>query len=106
MAERARRPFRDADDLARRCRLDRDEVETLAQIGALAAFGLTRRAGLWEGARVVRPAGALFETGADAGPDPRSPLREMTREERVVADYSVYRPALRSVVRPALMFVL
>jgi error-prone DNA polymerase len=88
VAERTRCPFRGADDLVRRCRVERDEVETLARIGALAAFGLTRRAGLWEGARVVRPAGMLFEAGADAGPDPRSPLREMTREERVVADYS------------------
>jgi error-prone DNA polymerase len=88
VAERRRRPFRDADDLVRRCHLETDEVETLAQIGALAAFGLTRRAALWEGARVVRPAGRLFEADVDPGPDPRSPLREMTREERVVADYA------------------
>jgi error-prone DNA polymerase len=84
-AERARRPFRDVDDLVRRCGLARDEVETLAEIGALAAFGLTRRAALWEGARVVRPAGSLFETEAGAGD--ASPLQEMSREERLVADY-------------------
>jgi error-prone DNA polymerase len=84
-AERARRPFRDVDDLVRRGGLARDEVDTLGEIGALAAFGLTRRAALWEGARVVRPSGKLFETEADAA-DP-SPLAEMTREERLVADY-------------------
>src|SRR5207244_4190134 len=76
VTERARRPFRDPDDLVRRCGLGKVEVETLAEIGALAPFRLTRRAALWEGARVIRPAGALFEGGAEA-PDP-SPLPEMT----------------------------
>ena len=85
VAERARRPFRDPDDLVRRCGLMRSEVETLAEIGALAPFRLTRRAALWEGARVIRPAGALFEGSAEA-PGP-SPLPEMTREERLTADY-------------------
>jgi len=85
VTERARRPFRDPDDLVRRCGLGKVEVETLAEIGALAPFRLTRRAALWEGARVIRPAGALFEGGAEA-PDP-SPLPEMTREERLTADY-------------------
>ncbi len=140
VAARRERPFRDADDLVRRGGLARDEVETLAEIGALAPFGLTRRAALWEGARVIRPAGALFEAdgdgdpgGTDAvSPEPagassvpdgnpdgnmeppmghgrrppqgpasvvdeswrsdtareRSPLPEMTREERLVADYA------------------
>ena len=85
VTERARRPFQDPDDLVRRCGLGKAEVETLAEIGALAPFRLTRRAALWEGARVIRPAGALFEGGAEA-PDP-SPLPEMTREERLTADY-------------------
>ncbi|PYM03577.1 MAG: error-prone DNA polymerase [Candidatus Rokuibacteriota bacterium] len=89
VAERSLRSFRDLDDLVRRCQLAKDEVETLAEIGALAAFGLTRRAALWEGARAIRPAGALFEAGG-APPDVAgapSPLKEMTHEERLVADY-------------------
>jgi len=85
VAERARRPFRDTDDLVRRGGLMKVEVETLAEIGALAPFRLTRRAALWEGARVIRPAGALFEGSLEA-PD-LSPLPEMTREERLTADY-------------------
>jgi error-prone DNA polymerase len=84
VAERQTRPFRDVDDLVRRCRLARDEVETLAVIGGLALFGLTRRAALWEGARAVRPSGPLFEMPDFADP---SPLKEMTREERLTADY-------------------
>ncbi len=85
VAERAKCPFRGVDDLVRRCGLARDEVETLAEIGALTAFGFMRRAALWEGARAVRPAGALYEDGTD--PREPSPLPEMTREERLVADY-------------------
>ncbi len=88
VAARGRRQFRNIDDLVRRCHLEKNEVDTLAEIGALAAFGLTRRAALWEGARVVRPTGALFEADTDPGPAPRSPLQELTREERLVADYS------------------
>jgi error-prone DNA polymerase len=96
--ERVTQPFHDVDDLVRRCRLEKDEVETLAQIGALAWFGLSRRAALWAGARALRPSGPLFEPSTDdrspatsacpgAAAD-RSPLRDMTRVERVVADYA------------------
>jgi DNA polymerase III alpha subunit len=85
VSARSARPFRDLDDLVRRGGLAKAEVDTLAEIGALASFGLTRRAALWEGARVIRAAGALFEASGDA-PAP-SPLPEMTREERLTADY-------------------
>ena len=34
---------------------------TLAEIGALNAFGYDRRAALWQAERAVRPAGELFE---------------------------------------------
>ena len=64
-----RRPprFASLDDLVARTGLRRDEVVTLADIGALNAFGYDRRAALWQVERVVRPAGALF---ANDGAEP------------------------------------
>ncbi|WP_396625923.1 error-prone DNA polymerase [Luteitalea sp.] len=38
----------------------RDELNTLASLGALNAFGTDRRGALWEAERVVRPTGDLF----------------------------------------------
>ncbi len=57
-----RRPqrFASLDDLVARIGLRRDEVVTLADIGALSAFGYDRRAALWQAERVVRPSGELF----------------------------------------------
>jgi error-prone DNA polymerase len=84
VAARAAAPFPSAPDLAARAALARDEMQTLAAIGALAPLGGTRRANVW---RVAAPDfGPLF---APAPPDTRpSPLREMTEEERLVADYA------------------
>ena len=84
-AEQAREPFRDADDLARRCGLRADEMETLAALGALSCFGLTRRGALWQVARVARPAGPLLDRIED--PEP-SPLPEMAPVEETIADYA------------------
>ena len=44
----------------------RDELATLAEIGALNAFGHHRRSALWQIERAVRPAGELFEGADDA----------------------------------------
>jgi error-prone DNA polymerase len=82
--EQAKAPFADAGDLVRRCALQEGELERLASVGALAALGLTRRAALWQVARLARPAGPLL----DALPDPEpSPLPEMTPVEETKADY-------------------
>jgi len=83
-AVEAAQPFTSVDDLARRCRLRDDQLTRLADSGALAAFGLTRRAAMWQAARAARDAGELFtrddgETG--------SPLRDMTPVEETLADY-------------------
>jgi len=83
--ERLRAPFAGVDDLVRRCGLHADELDTLAEIGALASFGLTRRAALWQVARAARPAGPLLDELAD--PEP-SPLAEMTPVEETLADYA------------------
>ena len=55
------RRFTTIDDLVRRTGLRRDEVTTLAEVGALNSFGLDRRSALWQVERVVRPAGELFD---------------------------------------------
>ena len=55
--------FRSLDDLVARTGLRRDEVVTLADIGALNAFGYDRRSALWQAERAVRPSGELFEEG-------------------------------------------
>jgi error-prone DNA polymerase len=77
-------PFADARDLARRAGLHEDELERLAQAGALSGFGLTRRAALWQAAQVARSGGPLFES---APLENASPLPEMSARERTAADY-------------------
>ncbi len=52
--------FRSLEDLVSRTALRRDEVVTLADIGALNSFGYDRRSALWQAERVVRPSGELF----------------------------------------------
>ncbi|MBI3456616.1 MAG: error-prone DNA polymerase [Candidatus Rokubacteria bacterium] len=87
---RRARPFDSVDDLVARAGLAREELTTLAGIGALEPLGLTRRGALWEAERAARPPGPLWAGRPIApearGPEP-SPLREMTVEERLVADY-------------------
>lgn len=81
---RAKRSFSSIDDLARRAGLHADELKKLAFSGALAGFGATRRAALWQAARLERPAGPLFEDEEDQG---ASPLPEMSRLEETAADF-------------------
>jgi error-prone DNA polymerase len=57
--------FETLDQLIRRCGLRRDEVATLAEIGALNSFGFDRRTALWQVEQAVRPAGELFEDTDD-----------------------------------------
>jgi len=83
LAARAVRPFTSAADVGRRAALARDELATLASIGAFAALGGTRRAMLWSVTRV--DPGPLAPLDEDPRP---SPLAEMHAEERLVADYA------------------
>jgi error-prone DNA polymerase len=53
-SERAKAPFTSVADVITRCRLRDDEAQTLAHLGAFAAFGLTRRAALWQAAAVPK----------------------------------------------------
>jgi error-prone DNA polymerase len=119
--ERAERPaaddgprYRSLEELIATTGVRRDELATLAEIGALNAFGHHRRSALWQIERAVRPSGELFREGGPSGdgrlrpaasrapmvdgrlPSPESPvpnpgsgpLRPMTPPERLLADYA------------------
>ncbi len=118
VGERQGRRFRTLDDLIARAALRRDEVVTLADIGALNSFGYDRRSAVWQAERAVRPGGELFEEAEHVGeagtpaewetvddesgaggerlareepPDTDAgscPLKPMTEAERLVADYA------------------
>jgi error-prone DNA polymerase len=95
------RQYVSIEDLVARTGLRRDELATLADIGALNALGYDRRSALWQIEKAVRPPGRLFDEGP-GGPlfDERtdttavaevrreSPLRPMSPPERLMADYS------------------
>jgi error-prone DNA polymerase len=127
--ERERAPFASIHDLTKRApELRKNELNTLAEIGALNAIGISprrygdtqssrseyifnhaieadvqskkhsslppclrgekafhRRDALWSAGAAANPAGPLFE-GLDE-PDMKSPLRMMSDEERLVADF-------------------
>jgi error-prone DNA polymerase len=54
--------FQSLDDLVNRTGLRRAELVTLADIGALNAFGYDRRSALWQAEQAIRPAGEMFTT--------------------------------------------
>ncbi|MGH8023938.1 MAG: OB-fold nucleic acid binding domain-containing protein, partial [Limisphaerales bacterium] len=110
LQERQKTPFASLDDFKRRVRLNRDELRTLAEIGALNCFSNHRRDALWKVERPVRT-GDLFEA-KDGGELP-SPLAPMNYAERIQSDFSgmnlttgkhpmaLLRPRLREVWRAA-----
>ena len=53
--------FDSLDDFIVRMGVRREELATLAEVGALNAFGYDRRAALWQIEKAVRKEGALFE---------------------------------------------
>ena len=85
--------FTSVDDLALRVpQLNRKELVSLARIGALNSLGNVehRRDALWQVEQAARPVGPLLRAAiANTGEDAKkSPLRTMTTDERIVADYS------------------
>ncbi|MBZ5719481.1 MAG: error-prone DNA polymerase [Acidobacteriia bacterium] len=95
-------PFASIRDLVQRVpEVRKDELVTLAEIGALNSIGgtpadfrsvlgtgssqLHRRDALWQVERAVRLAGPLLDELPE--PDAKSPLRPMDAEERLVADF-------------------
>jgi error-prone DNA polymerase len=109
--------FDSIEQVVQRTGLRRDELTTLADIGALNAFTNERRSALWQVERAVRPTGELFEPAeqnsqlaihpplraetqsrfGEAGsfqragipePEARSPLPSMNDQDRLRADYA------------------
>jgi len=82
--EPPRARFRSIEDLIARTGVNREELATLAEIGALNAFGHHRREALWQVERAVRPAGELFEEE-----DSRQETEDRIDESVVRSQYSV-----------------
>jgi len=92
--------FRSIEDVAQRTGLRRDELTTLADIGALNAFTNERRSALWQVERAVRPAGEMYAGLEDDAANSKlktqnanrdethSPLKPMDAGERLHADYA------------------
>jgi error-prone DNA polymerase len=101
--ERAKRPYASLQDFVDRADLRQDEERRLAEVGALNAFGLTRRSALWQVEKAGRPRGPLLRdaegeetfaadddraTNSDSPrhPSASSPLPDMTLQERLGSD--------------------
>jgi error-prone DNA polymerase len=83
--EATRTPFTSVREVAARCSLRNDELAALAEIGAFASLGQTRRSALWQVSALDGRRPPLAQV---MQPDPPpSPLPEMTLRERYVADY-------------------
>jgi error-prone DNA polymerase len=99
--------FSSTDSLVAQSSIRRDELATLAEIGALNSLGHDRRSALWQIEQAIRPAGELFEPRPSELPNSRpfdhaqgrpepvegrtserpAPLKPMTSSERLRADY-------------------
>src|SRR3989440_6602866 len=98
--ERNARQFKSLEDFKRRIALSKEELRTLAELGALNCFVKHRRAAMWNveeplhddllSKKVVEalvPSACLNNSAFDTNADTTSPLLPMTVQERVTADY-------------------
>jgi error-prone DNA polymerase len=69
--------FQSIEDLIARTGVNREELATLAEIGALNSFGYDRREALWQIEKAIRPMGELF---ADRGQEPGAGDQRGTRD--------------------------
>ena len=84
-------PFNSIEDLTQRVpELTRKDLVLLAQIGALNSISQVqhRRDALWQVEQVGRPVGPLLRACATPSSPDKLPLRQMTIDERLAADYS------------------
>jgi error-prone DNA polymerase len=82
-AARVARPFATLADFEARVEANPAELATLAEIGALATLGGTRRQAMWQVEALGR-SGVLF---ARVDPDGESPLPEMSDDDEMLADF-------------------
>jgi error-prone DNA polymerase len=96
-ARRSNGAFASVDDLALRVpELNHKEFVALARIGALNSLGEVehRRDALWQVEEAGRPVGPLLQGlprgagGAHTGTNAETPLKKMTTDERLAADYA------------------
>ena len=83
--------FRSVDDLvARVSELNRKELVLLAQIGALNSVDEVkhRRDALWQVEQAGRPVGPLLRSAPSQSTGRSMPLRKMTTDERLAADFA------------------
>ena len=86
LEERQRQPFVSLADFKLRTRFSKDELRTLAEIGALNCFEPHRRAALWKVEQTVRE-DDLWSSFAMPG-KVEIPLHPMNEQERLHADYA------------------
>jgi error-prone DNA polymerase len=85
VAERERIPFDSLEDFKRRVPLSKEELRTLAELGALNCFAEHRRSAMW---RVEEePPEPLFDRHSSPALG-MTPLKSMSMPERVKADYT------------------
>ena len=83
--------FATVDELAQRVpRLNRKELVALASVGALNSLGEVehRRDALWQVEQAGRPVGPLLRGAEPAYAVQSKPLKQMTSDERLAADYA------------------
>ncbi|MEP6823151.1 MAG: OB-fold nucleic acid binding domain-containing protein, partial [Chthoniobacterales bacterium] len=80
------RPCTSLEDLKGRTRLTKEELRTLAELGAFNCFAEHRRAALWEMEEPLAP--ELFREATARIAEATNPLPAMTLGERVQADYA------------------
>jgi error-prone DNA polymerase len=99
--QRQERPFDSVDDFKHRVPLAKDELRTLAELGALNCFAEHRRAAMWDVEETLHddllqknvvealvPSACLSDSAFDTNAaTTTSPLARMTLPERVKADY-------------------
>ena len=89
LAARSERPFHSMADFLNRAGLDKDELRTLAALGALNAFAEHRRAALWQAEKPIPAPDDLFHEAAfEEAANAFIPLAAMSRSERLAADFS------------------
>jgi error-prone DNA polymerase len=81
---RAGKPFSSVPDFQARVEADGKELATLAEIGAFASLGGTRRQAIWQVEALGR-SGPLFARAEST--DPESPLPDMSDPEEMAADF-------------------
>ncbi|HEU6446828.1 MAG TPA: error-prone DNA polymerase [Verrucomicrobiae bacterium] len=115
LAGRKKLPFLSLEDFKRRSRLNKNELRTLAETGALNCFAEHRREALWNAEKKVyeNDLFAIKLRPKDAGHRMPSPLAPMNYAERIQADFAgmnlttgkhpmaLLRPKLKNILRAA-----